>query len=439
RRAWGTILRESYPDRATLILNLPPIDLRSPNRPLLEFRHWYDCEPGWDGGRVEISEDGGMRWRAIAPVEGYPEQAIFALDEQAGFSGRSDGWVTSRFDLSSYVGGIVRMRLVFKSDESNFRPYAGWFIDDLSIPPTGNLTVRVRRADDGVAILGAFVSLGGIWTSYTDPNGRAYFGGVPAGRHRLRVYRTGFVESVQEVEVVANENREINVALETYNSRLVVEPQEVNREVEFGEEVNEALMLQNLGDQPAIYRIWIDFNAQARGGREMRGPPGGDVTLIGGRSNISPDRDEPWQLLATMDLTRATGEQYFYGAHMVATGTPADYLYVTTAGDFGRGQCSFYWFNRQGELVRQGSQPWGATGWGIRDLAYDENWIYGAYDNDLVRYNPLTGARVATAFRTPLMLCRAVTFSPEMNAFWVGNADEAWYLIDHTGQIIDRW
>lgn len=438
RRAWGTLLRQPYPDNATYILTLPPIDIRARGRPIFEFRHFYDCEPGWDGGRVEISTDGGERWQPITPVGGYPEAAVFALNEQSGYSGRSNGWVTAQFDLSTFVGQIVRVRLVFRSDESNFRPYPGWFIDDVKIPRLGDLTVNVRRADDGVAIPGAQVILGERWTSTTEVTGQAFFFGVPAGRYQLRVIKAGFVTVEREVEVVADERRDANVALEYYDSRLVIEPQEISHELDFGEEADVEVRVRNEGTMTAHYRIWVDFNAGNRGGRVAR-ETGREGGVRSESLEREPDRDDPWDLIEVIDLTRASGEQYFYGAHMIATGSPSDYLYITTAGDFGSGQCRFYWFNRQGQLVRQTSQPFGATGWGVRDLAYDEDWVYGAYDSQLVKFNPATGARVATMFRSPLILCRAVAFSSEDGAFWMGNMDEAWYLVDPAGGVIDRW
>jgi len=96
----------------------------------LSFFHWYNIESGWDGGNVSISTDGGATWTLLTPEGGYPDNSIVGLDGEPGYTG-STGWTEAVFDLSSYVGNVVKFRWRFGSDGSV--THAGWYIDDVTV------------------------------------------------------------------------------------------------------------------------------------------------------------------------------------------------------------------------------------------------------------------------------------------------------------------
>ena len=122
----------------------PPVTLAGEGQ--LRFWHHMDAEvsgtyPGrcYDGGRVEISIDGGA-FNPITPVGGYP----YTLrpggtpgpfpDGTPLFSGTHD-WQQVTFDLSGISGSVV-LRWRFGSDGATGRE--GWYIDDVEIIGTSN-------------------------------------------------------------------------------------------------------------------------------------------------------------------------------------------------------------------------------------------------------------------------------------------------------------
>ncbi|MBD3237305.1 MAG: hypothetical protein GF330_11415 [Candidatus Eisenbacteria bacterium] len=123
----------------------------------LEFWQWIDAETSeaypeyaYDGGRIEISTDGGESWTALTPEGGYPylirEGSVpgpFPVETPV-WSGQQD-WHLVRVDLGAYTG-VVRLRWLFGSDGAVVRE--GWYIDDLrvgvgwpSAAPGGSLAV----------------------------------------------------------------------------------------------------------------------------------------------------------------------------------------------------------------------------------------------------------------------------------------------------------
>ncbi len=431
QRAWGTLLSQPpYPNLAEFYLYLPTIDLRQVRNAYLKFNHYYNCEGGWDGGRLEISLDNGQRWEPLIPIGGYPDAAIFALNENAGYSGSSGGWCPAIFSLSNYVGQRILVRFVFKSDESNFQRYLGWYIDDVQLPQLGGLTVNVRNADNAVAIEGAQVSLSGQFTATTNNNGQALFPEVPVGRYNLRVTKTGYLHFQREIDIAANPNNVVNVELEVYNSQLRVNQQVFEEQLNFGEQLQRQITLTNNGQRETRYQVYLDFNVDQRNFLNDNS---------GIESEEQPTRDAPWDLLQTIDLTATTGEQYFYGAVMYDNDSPIDYQYIASAGSFGSDTCRLYYFNREGVMVRRVSLA-GIQGWGLRDLAYDGTWLYGSYSQRLSRYNPANGAfNLDIVQSLPLQIARAIAYNPADSTFWIGDRDDVWYKLDRNGQILDSY
>jgi hypothetical protein len=112
----------------------------------LTFRHWLKCEldvyPGrgghsWDGGRVEISTNGGAAFTTITPVGGYP----YLISGWGGpgeawpegtpcFAG-TGSWQQATFDLGAYAGQWVVLRWHFATDGNT--QYEGWYVDDVAV------------------------------------------------------------------------------------------------------------------------------------------------------------------------------------------------------------------------------------------------------------------------------------------------------------------
>ena len=109
----------------------------------LIFWHWMAAELdygdyAWDGGIVEISQDGGVTWTQIAPEGGYPykitenDDSPFEPDTPC-YSGYVD-WEQETFDLSAY-SGQARFRFRFGTD--GYVEEEGWYIDDVQVLSEG--------------------------------------------------------------------------------------------------------------------------------------------------------------------------------------------------------------------------------------------------------------------------------------------------------------
>jgi len=119
-----------------------------PSAAYLHFRHAYDFEaPDFDGGVVEYSTDGGATWTdagtliiengysgTLAPPTDPPDTANdnpFA--GRSAFVGTSNGYMSSRLDLSSLSGQNVKFRFGIGTDSLTLGGFHGWYIDDFRI------------------------------------------------------------------------------------------------------------------------------------------------------------------------------------------------------------------------------------------------------------------------------------------------------------------
>ena len=118
----------SSPGEGNLTISLPlGLDANS----TLTFNHRYDTEATWDGGLVLLSTDNGDSWVDLGPFmtsNGYNSTIFQAFP---GFSGDSQGYLTTSVDLSSFEGQNVLIRFQMICDQ--FVGGNGWFIDDVNI------------------------------------------------------------------------------------------------------------------------------------------------------------------------------------------------------------------------------------------------------------------------------------------------------------------
>lgn len=107
------------------------------NLSLLSFWHKYDFETGYDGGRIEISTDGGTTWNN---AEQYIFQNSYNSVMSSGpwgngekvFSGSTGGqFVNTLINLVPFNGQSVKIRFRVRTDTGNPGTISGWFMDDI--------------------------------------------------------------------------------------------------------------------------------------------------------------------------------------------------------------------------------------------------------------------------------------------------------------------
>ncbi len=110
-----------------------PVALGS-NPPVFTFWHYYDTEPGWDGGVVEISTNGGSSWTDLGPymtTNGY-NGSVGGTNPIAGrqaFTGNSSGFIQTKISLLSFPNQNALFRFRATSDDNTAS--TGWYVDDI--------------------------------------------------------------------------------------------------------------------------------------------------------------------------------------------------------------------------------------------------------------------------------------------------------------------
>lgn len=129
-RAWATNLSGNYADNVRDPLLLPPVDLAGATSPTLSFRLWMAGHNG-DGFGVDAQLADGS-WTRLVSDEPTPYESVDALGIVSFRSLQSGAAYTLvTFDLSPWVGTVVPIRLMLRSDGG--WNAAGAYVDDLRL------------------------------------------------------------------------------------------------------------------------------------------------------------------------------------------------------------------------------------------------------------------------------------------------------------------
>ncbi|MEH7083106.1 immune inhibitor A domain-containing protein [Neobacillus drentensis] len=120
------------------------VDLTGKASATLTFDAWYDIEEQWDFGFVQVSTDNGATWKSLGNAhtrsdvvaEGYPS----ILTSMPGFTGKSNGWEPQSFDLSSYAGQKIKLRLRYATDWGT--SFVGFFADNIKVVADGKTVLE---------------------------------------------------------------------------------------------------------------------------------------------------------------------------------------------------------------------------------------------------------------------------------------------------------
>ena len=155
-----------YVGRIDAGLVTPPIQLTTPSA--LSFWHWMEAEEldattAKDGGRLEITTDGGSSWSELTPIGGYshvfgnyPGQP-FPVGTPL-YSGNFD-WSPGIANLAAYTGQTIQIRFRFGTRDliAPGEGGEGWYVDDVSIAPMEPAAV----ADGALPSAGSVLQLRG--------------------------------------------------------------------------------------------------------------------------------------------------------------------------------------------------------------------------------------------------------------------------------------
>jgi extracellular elastinolytic metalloproteinase len=112
------------------------------SKPTLRFWHQYETEAAVDAGFLEVQDldDPSGKWNRLTQnnalrggYDGSVQYSTFAIPGLSGFSGNSNGWKQSYFDLSAYSGKNITFRFRFGSDAADAPANGAWYIDEVEV------------------------------------------------------------------------------------------------------------------------------------------------------------------------------------------------------------------------------------------------------------------------------------------------------------------
>ena len=136
-------------ESGVLHLTSPPIALPAgAAAPRLTFDHWVATEPGWDGGNLKVSANGGP-WQVVAPADyayNPTNASLFTVLEgntnpmagEPAFTGADGGsvegsWGRSHVNLAPYASPGDTVRLRFDIGNDGCAGLFGWYVDDPTV------------------------------------------------------------------------------------------------------------------------------------------------------------------------------------------------------------------------------------------------------------------------------------------------------------------
>jgi len=122
------------PVEADLLL-FATVDLTGLTEAELSFDTYFEIEPLWDFGFVQVSTDSGITWTSLeneaTTSDHDPNAHPTVLANLPGLTGYTETWMNLAFDLTPFVGGEVMLAFRYVTDWA-FNEL-GWWVDDISL------------------------------------------------------------------------------------------------------------------------------------------------------------------------------------------------------------------------------------------------------------------------------------------------------------------
>ncbi|MCF7810011.1 T9SS type A sorting domain-containing protein [bacterium] len=142
------------------------------------------------------------------------------------------------------------------------------------------------------------------------------------------------------------------------------------------------------------------------------------------------DPDELWEQLLNVNVTAATGDGRILG--VVFTGDE----FIVSGGNNGEFTNYMYRFSAEGDYLGRILQPCHSL-WGMHDLAWDGELLYGGSDEWIYSINLETNQ--VDSIRSPLIPPRAIAVDRENGDYWIANDGAPIHRIDAEGDILETY
>jgi len=122
-KLWATVLNGKYKRNTASYIESPSITIPEDKNPVLAFSHWIESNAGsisiYDYGQVLVSNDDGITWTNITPVN------------DGKYGGYICQWEEEEISLEQFKGDTIKIRFFFNATASTV--YEGWFVDDVGV------------------------------------------------------------------------------------------------------------------------------------------------------------------------------------------------------------------------------------------------------------------------------------------------------------------
>ena len=130
-------------------------------------------------------------------------------------------------------------------------------------------------------------------------------------------------------------------------------------------------------------------------------------------------------------LTSFSVEDFSVSVYSVGIGWDGEYLWITEGVAVGgSGLNQIYIADRDGNLITQVDQN-GTSSWGLRDLCFDGDYMYGSDDSDVDYYDPSTYEKVGSYTCTAVSPNRAEAW--DGTYFYTGSFSNTIYQVEWDG------
>lgn len=261
-------------------------------------------------------------------------------------------------------------------------------------------------AHDDAAVEGVMVDMD-YYTMprWTDEDGAYGFANLPVGDYTFTFTAPDYLPHVEEVSV--EEAGEIELNVDLLHSEFTPDMESIDAGLEPGFTSELTIHAENGGNGPLTYSVT--------------------------RNVVVENPAEPWDMVNEIELEELLDDNAIQGVEFVD-----GYYYVCGGFNNNAAVSKIYVLDAEGELQSEFDQP-GATRYGIRDLAWDGELLWGVEADSI--YGITTDGERRAAFRAPRNPCRSITWDSENGLLWVADATSALYGMTRDGEIdreVDR-
>ncbi|MDP8239164.1 MAG: C25 family cysteine peptidase [Candidatus Hatepunaea meridiana] len=347
---------------------------------------------------VDISEQipiGSEEVEAIIQMNDEPlENARFCLrseDDEIYLVGNSDhdGRVTLMFEEPPEEV----MQLDWMVYHRNAIPATG---EIQVVSEIGTIMGTVTEFADGSTFEGAELALSPFdYTAVSDAEGQYRFEDIPAVQYELTVTAEGFHTQSINIEVIEDEVTTENIALRF--SHLELDSTEIWQYMELDQEpVEREIALTNTGNGDLTWNAEIEYRGEY----------------------------EPYEQIGSFGPLAPLGDRRLFGIAFIG-----DSIFVA-GGNNNAFPNYIYVFNFMCDRIRHFAQPEQSVGFGFRDLASRNGYLYGSSDSQILKFD-LAG-EVNEVIEGPYDPNEALAVDDEGN-IWIGHGASPLVKIDEEG------